>query len=93
MTSLATEGACAFAWRNYLLSHSGVSEDDNRRSDLFRYVRNLQETGGYNFDLLQIAAVAYLKNLDQLHDQRAAKLAADHTLAGYLQASRVKPNT
>jgi hypothetical protein len=28
MTSLAIEGACAFAWRNYLLRHSSVSEDD-----------------------------------------------------------------
>ena len=34
MTSLAIEGACAFAWRNYLLRHSSVSEDDNRRSAL-----------------------------------------------------------
>jgi len=31
MTSQAIEGACAFAWRNYLLLHSGISEDDNRR--------------------------------------------------------------
>ena len=28
MTSQATEGACAFAWRNYLLLHSGISEND-----------------------------------------------------------------
>src|SRR6266446_5947187 len=26
MTSQAREGACAFAWRNYLLLHSGISE-------------------------------------------------------------------
>ncbi|MCA6112948.1 hypothetical protein J6497_40400, partial [Bradyrhizobium sp. CNPSo 4026] len=32
MTSQAIEGACAFAWRNYLLFHSGISEDDSRRS-------------------------------------------------------------
>ena len=38
MTSPAIEGACAFAWRNYLLRHSSVSEDDNRRSALHRYV-------------------------------------------------------
>jgi len=35
MTSQAIEGACAFAWRNYLLLHSGISEDDNRRSASF----------------------------------------------------------
>ena len=29
MTSLAIEGAFAFAWWNYLLRHSSVSEDDN----------------------------------------------------------------
>ena len=38
MTSQAIESACAFAWRNYLLFHSGISETDNRRSALFRYV-------------------------------------------------------
>jgi hypothetical protein len=59
MTSLAIEGACAFAWRNYLLRHS---------------------TGEYDFALLQIAAVAYLKNLDKLHDDRAARAAADQAL-------------
>ena len=68
MTSQAIEGACAFAWRNYLLLHSGVSENDNRRSALSRYVTNLRDTGEYDFDLLQIAAVAYLKKLDELHD-------------------------
>jgi hypothetical protein len=61
MTSLAIEGACAFAWRNYLLRHSSVSEDDNRRSALHRYVTHLRGTGEYDFALLQIAAVAYLK--------------------------------
>jgi hypothetical protein len=62
MTSQATEGACAFCWRNYLLLHSGVSENDDRRSALRRYVTDLRDTGEYNFDLLQIAAVACLKN-------------------------------
>jgi len=41
MTSQAIEGACAFAWRNYLLLHSGVSEDDNRRSEPPRVCRRL----------------------------------------------------
>ena len=82
MTSQAIiEGACAFAWRNYLLLHSGISEDDNRRSALHRYVTNLRDAGEYDFGLLQVAAVAYLKRLDELHDDRAARLAADQTLA------------
>ena len=80
MTSQAIEGACAFAWRNYLLLHSGVSENDNRHSALYRYVANLRDAGEYDFDLLQIAAVAYLKKLDELHDDRCARLAADQAL-------------
>ena len=81
MTSQAIEGACAFAWRNYLLLHSGISENDNRRSALYRYVANLRDTGEDDFDLLQIAAVAYLKKLDELHDDRCARLAPDQALA------------
>ena len=42
-------------------------------SALFRYVTNLRDTGEYDFDLLQIAAVAYLKKLDELHDDRACE--------------------
>ena len=86
MTSRSIESACAFAWRNYLLLHSGISENDNRRSALHRYVTNLRDAGEYDFDLLQIAAVAYLKKLDELHDDRAARLAADQTLAECLKS-------
>ena len=89
MTSQATEGACAFAWRNYLLLHSGISENDRTRSALYRYVTNL-DTGEYGFDLLQIAAVAYLKNLDELHDDRGARLAADQVLAECLETRKIE---
>jgi hypothetical protein len=88
----ATEGACAFAWRNYLLLHSGISENDNRRSTLYRYVANLQHTGEDDFDLLQIAAVAYLKKLDELHDDRCARLAADRILAECLESRSPQPD-
>ncbi|WP_128916545.1 MULTISPECIES: hypothetical protein [Bradyrhizobium] len=91
MTSQAIEGACAFAWRNYLLLHSGISENDNRRSALHRYVTNLRDTGEDNFDLLQIAAVAYLKKLDELHDDRSARLAADQVLAECLESRSAQP--
>ena len=86
MTSQAVEGACAFAWRNYLLLHSCVSENDNRRSALHRYVADLGNAGEYDFDLLQIAAVAYLKKLDEMHDERSARLAADQALAECLES-------
>jgi hypothetical protein len=93
MTSQATEGACAFAWRNYLLLHSGISENDSTRSALYRYVTNLRDTGEYGFDLLQIAAVTYLSNLDALHDDRAARLAADQALAECLESRRAQADT
>jgi hypothetical protein len=93
MTSQAIEGACAFAWRNYLLLHSGISENDNRRSALFRYVTNLRDTGEYDFDLLQIAAVAYLKKLDELHDDRGARRAADQALAERLESRSAQLGT
>jgi len=90
MTSQATQGACAFAWRHYLLRHNGISENDDRRSALYRYVSDLRESCEDDFDLLQIAAVAYLKKLDELHDERGARLAVDQVLAERLEARRHK---
>lgn len=91
MSSQAREGACAFAWRNYLLLHSGISENDNRRSALYRYIANLRDTGEDDFDLMQIAAVAYLKKLDELHDDQRAQLAADQVFAECLEARNSQP--
>lgn len=91
MSSQAREGACAFAWRNYLLLHSGISENDNRRSALYRYVANLRDTGEDDFDLMQIAAVAYLKKLDELHDDQRAQLAADRVFTECLEARNSQP--
>ena len=93
MTVQAREGACAFAWRNYLLLHSGVSENDSRRSALDRYVSNLSDTGEYDFDLLQTAAVVYLKKLDELHDAQGASLAADEALAERLETRSAQLET
>jgi hypothetical protein len=93
MTSQAIEGACAFAWRNYLLLHSNISENDDRRVALFRYVTHLRETGEYDFDLLQVAAVAYLKKLDELHDDHRARLAADQALTERLEPHSAQPGT
>lgn len=91
MTSQPKQGACAFAWRNYLLVHSDVSENDDRRAALSGYVTNLP--GEYDFDLLQIAAVAYLKKLDELHDDLRARLAADQALAERLEPRSAQPGT
>jgi len=86
MTSHAVEGACAFAWRNYLLVHKGVNENDDRRTALDRYVNGLYDAGERRVDILQVAAVIYLKKLDELGEDRQARLAADETLA------RTKPD-
>jgi hypothetical protein len=64
-----------------------------RSPALYRYVTNLRDTGEYGFDLLQIAAVAYLKNLDELHDDRGARHAADQALAECLESQRAQADT
>jgi hypothetical protein len=93
MTTQTIEGACAFAWRNYLLFHNSIGENDSRRSALYRYVTNLGDTGEDDFDLLQVAAVAYLKKLDELHDDRGARLAADQALAECLESRHARADT
>lgn len=91
MTPRAIEDACAFAWRNYLLVRSGIGANDDRRSALYRYITNVRDTGEYDLDLLQVAAVAYLKKLDELQDERGASLAADQTLAECLGSRSARP--
>lgn len=81
MTFQAAEAACAFAWRNYMLLHNCVGENDDRRVALCRYVDSVSDTGENDFGLLQIAAVEYLKKLDELHEDRDARCAADEALA------------
>ena len=66
MNAQVVEGACAFAWRNYLLLHAEVSENDDRRAALSSYVTSIGEAGDCDYDVLQVAAVAYLKKLDEL---------------------------
>ena len=92
MTSQAVEIACAFAWRNYLLLHGG-SENNGRRAAVYRYISSLCDTGEYDFDLLQMAAVVYLKKLDELHDAQGASLAADEALAERLETRSAQLET
>jgi len=93
MTSIAVEGACAFAWRNYLLRHSCVSEEDDRRAALCRYTTSLCDAGEYDFSFLQIAAVTYLKKLDELHNDLDARRAADQALSKRLGSRGAKAYT
>jgi hypothetical protein len=76
MTSRTAEGACAFAWRNYLLLNSGVSEDDDRRVALHRYITSLYDSGHDDFGSLQQAAVAYL-SIDHLNEGNSGPSATD----------------
>ena len=92
MTSQAVEIACAFAWRNYLLLHGG-SENNGRRAAVYRYISSLCDTGEYDFDLLQIAAVAYLRKLDELHEDQEARRAADDAVAKCLESRRAQADS
>lgn len=92
MNSHTVEGACAFAWRSYLLVHSDIDENDNVRSALYRYVADVCDAGADDFDALQIVAVAYLKKLDEFHEDGCARLAADRILAECLESRGAHPD-
>ncbi len=81
MTSRAAEGACAFAWRVYMLLHQGVDETDDRRAALCRYITSLADAGENDFDVLQVAAVMYLKKLDEGYQDEKARHAASEIAA------------
>jgi hypothetical protein len=51
----------------------------------------LRDASEYDFDLLQLAAVAYLNKLVELHDDRDARRAADQALAECLESRRANP--
>jgi hypothetical protein len=80
MTSHAAEGACAFAWRTYLLLHKGINENDDRRTALHRYVTDLSDAGEHDFNVLQVAALLYLKKLDELNEDAEARIAASEAV-------------
>ena len=81
MTSRAVDGACAFAWRVYLLRHQGVDETDDRRAALRRYIATLSAAGEHDFDVLQVAAVVYLNKLDEGCQDEEARQAASEAVA------------
>jgi len=75
MAIRTAEIACDLAWRSYLLLHKEVDEDDDRRTTLLRYLTNLCEDGERNPDTLQRAGLVYLRKLDDLSEERDARLA------------------
>ena len=76
MTCRAAEGACAFAWRTYLLLHKGINEDDDLVPLFIGTSRVFLDAGEHDFNVLQVAALRYLKKLDELNDDGKAQLAA-----------------
>jgi hypothetical protein len=80
MSFMIVEAACAFAWRTYLLFHNEIGENDSRRDALRWYIGSLYEAGERDFDVLQVAALVYLKNLKQLGEDRKARVAAHEAL-------------
>jgi hypothetical protein len=80
MASRVAEVACASAWTTYLLLHDDVDEDDDRHAALDRYVTNLCDSGEQDPDALQTAGLVYLRKLDQLGEEREARLASYRAL-------------
>jgi hypothetical protein len=56
--------AFARAWSVYLLTHSGVDENDERRATLERFIRQRCEAGANDTELLVVDGLKYLKKLD-----------------------------
>jgi hypothetical protein len=57
------------------LLHNEVNEDDDRRVALDRYISNLCESGERDPDALRTAGLVYLRKLDQLAEEREARIA------------------
>ncbi len=86
MASRAVEGACSFAWRTYSLFHSDIKEDDERRTTLHRYLARLFDDGEDNFEALQVAGMVYLRKLDELGEDRAARIESNRALEKALRS-------
>jgi hypothetical protein len=63
-----------------LLHHKEIDENDDRRTALHRYVKSLCDAGERDFSVLQVAALLYLKKLDELNEDGKARLAASEAV-------------
>jgi hypothetical protein len=57
--------AFARAWNLYLLTNEGVDENDERRATLERFIRKQCDARAEDTEMLVVAALKYLKDLDQ----------------------------
>jgi hypothetical protein len=54
------------AWSVYLLINNDVSENDERRTTLERFIRKNCQAGENDTETLTVSGLAYLKKLDEL---------------------------
>jgi hypothetical protein len=62
----AADLALQRAWSVYLLINNDVSENDERRSTLERFIRKQREAGERDPETLTVGGLAFLRKLDQL---------------------------
>jgi hypothetical protein len=63
------ETAFARAWSVYLLIHSGIDENDARRSSLQRFIRQRCKEGETDAELLAVEGLKFLKGLEGLPEE------------------------
>jgi len=62
------EAAFTRAWSVYLLIHSGIDENDARRTSLQRFIRQRCNAGETDTELLAVQGLRYLKSLEGFED-------------------------
>lgn len=60
-----TSAAFARAWSAYRLINQGVHENDERRASLERFIRQRREAGIQDAEMLAVAGLKFLRELDQ----------------------------
>jgi hypothetical protein len=53
------------AWSAYRLINQGIHENDERRASLERFIRQRREAGIEDVEMLAVAGLKFLKQLDQ----------------------------
>jgi hypothetical protein len=53
------------AWGAYRLINQGIHENDERRSSLERFIRQRNQAGVEDVEMLAVAGLKFLKQLDQ----------------------------
>ncbi|SDI51039.1 MULTISPECIES: hypothetical protein [Bradyrhizobium] len=53
------------AWSAYRLINQGIHENDERRTSLERFIRQRREAGIEDVEMLAVAGLKFLKQLDQ----------------------------